>query len=152
MSDEALLAGLREQYTQALDLLDGVFGRFPADRWSAGGPPYTGPGRASAHALVCAEFYTCRERAALDHFQPPIWEMTDEQVPDQDTQKAYLAQVRAKTAAWFDRIAPTGLAATDDEGTTALEQIVYALRHLQHHTGEVFAYQKVCGIEVRGWE
>jgi hypothetical protein len=152
MHEPAFLGALKKQFGEAFDVLAAAVGAFEPEQWAKGGPPYVGAGRAAAHALVCAEFYTCRERAALDHFGQPVWQMADEDVPDQDAQAAYLEECRAQTMGWIDGFAAEGLAATDEDGATGLERIVYALRHLQHHTGEVFAWQKSMGIPVRGWE
>jgi hypothetical protein len=152
MSEAALLAGLSKQFGEAFDVLAAAVGTFSADQWASGASPYTGPGRATAHALTCAEFYTNRDRAAFARFGKSVWEMADADVPDQPAQAEYLEQTRVMTAAWIDGFGDAGLAATDDNGATGLERIVYALRHLQHHTGEVFAYQKQMGIAVRGWD
>ncbi len=153
MSDTVFAEALKKQFGKAFDVLAEAVGTFTPEQWRAGGSPYTGPGRATAHALVCAEFYTCGERSALEHFGKAVWQMTDEDVPDQDTQKAYLAECRGKALSWIDRLAAGGFATADaEEGTTELEQVVYAVRHLQHHTGEVSAYQKQSGIPVRGWD
>ena len=152
MSDSALLDGLKKQFGEQFDVLADAVGAFPDETWAAGGSPYFGAGRATAHALVCAEIYTNHYRAAFGRFGQPIWQMADEEVPDQVTQRAYLEECRAKTMAWIDGFADGGLAATDENGATGLEQIVYALRHLTQHTGEVFAYQKTAGIPVSGWE
>ena len=152
MGDTTLADALKAQFSDAFDVLTAALGTFSADQWATGASPYTGPGRATAHALVCAEFYTCRERTVLDHFGKAVWQMADSDVPDQDCQKAYLQDTRTKTMDWIDRVAADGLAVCDDSGENGLGRIVYALRHLQHHTGEVFAYQKQMGIPVRGWE
>ncbi len=152
MSNATLIDALKSQFNEAFDVLAEAVGTFPAESWTWGGSPYTGPGRATAHALVCAEFYTCGEGAALERFGVPVWKMSDRDVPDQRTQKQYLEACRDKTRAWIESFAEAGLAATDDSGATGLGRIVYAMRHLQHHTGEVFAYQKQMGIEVRGWD
>jgi uncharacterized damage-inducible protein DinB len=152
MSEPAMRDALKRQFSDAFDVLSAAVGSFPADVWSEGGPPYRGPGRACLHALLCAEFYTCRDEGVWHRFGQPVWQMADADVPDQPTQASYLAEVRARTAEWIDRLDAEGLAAIDGEGRTALERIVYAIRHLQHHTGEVFAYQKQAGLDVAGWD
>ena len=106
MGDTALLDGLKRQFGEAFDVLAAAVGTFTDEQWAQGGSPYVGAGRAAAHALVCAEFYTCRERACLDHFGTPIWEMADADVPDQATQAGYLAECKARTMAWIDGLGP----------------------------------------------
>ena len=63
-------------------------------------------------------------------------------------------QARALTAEWIDAIGDPACGASwdADESDKRLEPVVYALRHLQHHTGEVCAYQKQCGLEPAPWK
>jgi hypothetical protein len=151
MDEAKITRGLHRQWVEAFKTLDATIGSFPTEQWAQGSSPYTGPGRCAAHALVCGEFYTTRAPECLRHFGLDVWRMTDQDVPDQPTQKEYLARVAEMTEAWVDVLSGEGLDRADDQGKTHLERIVYALRHLQHHTGEMFCWQKQMGIEVTGW-
>jgi len=152
MSDDAFVAALKKQFGEAFDVLAAAVGTFTDEQWAKGSSPYIGAGRATAHALVCAEFYTNCNANPSARFGKGIWQMEDGDVPDQASLAAYLEECRAMTMDWIDGFADGALAETDEYGATGLERIVYALRHLQHHTGEVFAWQKSMGIPVRGWE
>ncbi|MFP4356294.1 MAG: hypothetical protein ACLFUJ_14345 [Phycisphaerae bacterium] len=152
MHERRIVKGLHAQWAEAFGTLESTLGSFSPEQWKQGASPYTGPGRCAAHALVCGEFYTTGDRAAFDRFGLPVWKMTDDDVPDQAAQNKYLRRVRKMTQAWVDVLAGEGLDSVDEQKTTNLERIIYALRHLQHHTGEMFCWQKQMGIEVTGWE
>jgi uncharacterized damage-inducible protein DinB len=149
-----LAEALKRQFNNAFDVLASAIPSFKPEDWRRGSPPYNGPARAVRHVLECAEFYTCRDETIWTRLGKPVWKMTDEELPSQEQMLSYLTEARAKTMAWIDALGDAGLAAagTTDGVVNGLEQVVYALRHLQHHTGEVCAYQKQCGLEPAPWK
>lgn len=149
-----LIDGLRRQFNNAFDILEAGIGSFDDDQWRSGSAPFNGPGRAAIHALQCGEFYTCDDDSVFANLGKKVWQMSDGELPTQEQMLKYLAEVRARTAAWIESIGDQGLGASrdDDESLTALDRVVYAIRHLQHHTGEVCAYQKQCGLEPSPWK
>ena len=83
--------------------------------------------------------------------------MPDEELPSQDVLTAYLAEVRSKTTTWIDSIGDQGLPDlavpyAPNQEVSHLERFIYALRHLVHHTGELCAYQKQCGLPAAHWK
>jgi len=152
MSDSVMTDGLKNQFAQAFDVLQGSIESFTAEEWVSGGPPHNGPARAVVHALQCAEFYTQRDRAVFDRLGEPIWRMVAADLPSQQAMLDCLETAQSLTAEWIDRLGAAGLSRpTDDSDASALESIVYALRHLQHHTGEVCAYKKQFGHPQDRW-
>lgn len=133
--------GLKRQFNDAFDILDAAIGSFDEGQWRSGSPPFDGPGRAVAHVLQCAEFYTCQDKAVFENFGKRVSEMSDEELPSAERMLEYAREARGMTLAWIDSV-------SDD----ALEQIVYAVRHLQHHIGEICAYQKQHGLEPAPWK
>jgi hypothetical protein len=78
--------------------------------------------------------------------------MAEADLPSAESMLSYLEETRAMTMAWIDTCAEEGLdRRTDGEEWIRLEQIVYALRHLQHHSGEVCAYQKQFNHDQNQW-
>ena len=116
-------------------------------------PRTDGPARAVTHVLQAAEFYTSEDQGIWRRLGKGVWEMTDEELPTQQEMTIYLAEARGKTVAWISMIGDAGLQEPlpSQASITMFERIIYALRHLQHHTGEVCAYQKRCGIEPARW-
>ncbi|HAU38371.1 MAG TPA: hypothetical protein DCX07_11750 [Phycisphaerales bacterium] len=150
-----LTESLKRQFTNAFAVLEAAIPSFREDVWRRGKSPFDGPARATAHALQCGEFYTCRDRAVLENLgKKKIWEMSDDEMPSQESMLRYLSQVRDKTMAWLDGIGDAGLATPmpDVHAATTLEWVVYALRHFQHHTGEICAYQKQAGLPPAPWK
>ncbi len=152
MEHQALADALKAQFGKAFDVLAGAIGTFPPEQWQQGQSPYDGPGRACLHALQCAEFYTTGDGATWENFGKRVWEMQDAEVPSQQAQADYLTRCAKMTAKWIDRLASAGLDADSgtDQGTN-LGRICYAMRHLQHHVGEVCAYQKTSESAPAEW-
>ena len=149
-----LVEALKRQFNNAFDVLEAAIGTFDQEQWQTGSPPFNGPGRAVAHVLQCAEFYTCDDQAIMAKFGKKVWQMSDVELPAQEQMLRYVSDARAKTLAWIDAIGDQGLSAPygNDESVNGLERVVYALRHLQHHTGEVCAYQKQHGLGPAPWK
>ena len=151
-----LIEAMKRQFSNAFDVLEAAIGSFRPPQWRDGSAPFNGPARAAAHVLQCAEFYTCEDKGIFTNLGKKVWEMADEELPSQEQMGRYLAEVREKTSLWIDSIGDEGLAARWRDGDcinglNGLERVAYALRHLQHHTGEVCAYQKQCGLEPAPW-
>jgi uncharacterized damage-inducible protein DinB len=149
-----LIESLKRQFDHAFGILQAAIGSFSPEAWRAGSPPFNGPARATAHVLQAAEFYTSGDRAVFVNLGKKVWELPDDALPTQEAMDRYLAEARAKTLAWIDSVGDAGLAApfSGDPSMNVLERIAYALRHLQHHTGEICAYQKHSGLEPAPWK
>lgn len=143
MPNPILAQALKDQFGEVFDILAGSIPTFTPEEWQTGRSPFDGPARCVAHALQCAEYYTRPDRALFVSFGKPIWEMRPQDLPSQARLAAYLEETRAMTMAWIDRVDAVGLDQPwGEDGKPGLACIVYALRHLQHHTGEACAYQK----------
>jgi len=147
-----LIDALKNQFARAFDILDSAVASFDDAAWRAGSPAFNGPARATAHVLQCAEYYPHREKAVFDSLGKPVWQMTDDELPPQEQMKEYSAGARQMTLDWIDAIGDERLTDPDETFGTALEAIAYALRHLQHHIGELCAYQKAAGLEPAEWK
>lgn len=149
-----LTEALRNEFTNAFSVLEAAILSFAQDDWRRGRTPYVGPARAVAHVLQCAEFYTCRDKAVFTNLPKRVYKMSDQETPSQEQMIEYLALARTKTLAWLESMGDAGLAAacSEDPAISNLQHAIYALRHLQHHTGEVCAYQKQLGMEPADWQ
>lgn len=149
-----LTDAMERQFDRAFDVLEAAVGSFGPEQWRSGSAPFNGPARAVAHVLQAAEFYTCEDKVVFGNLGKPVWQMSDEELPSPERMLACAAEARERTLAWIDLIGDGGLSAAwhDDDSLNGLERVAYALRHLQHHTGEVCAYQKNCGLEPAPWK
>ena len=77
-------------------------------------------------------------------------------LPDKTAVAAYLGQTRDKVNQWFDRAETDGLNLPDDvfrtDFTAPIERVIYALRHLQHHLGQLSLELQLRGMEAVTWE
>jgi uncharacterized damage-inducible protein DinB len=149
-----LIEAIQQQFNAAFGVLEAAIPSFSVEKWRQGSSPFNGPARAVAHVLQCAEFYTTEDKAAFANLGKPIWQMSDAEVPSQEAMSRYLAEARAKTLAWIRSLGEPGLAGPwhNKDASCGLERLLYALRHLQHHTGEVCAYQKQAGLPPADWK
>jgi hypothetical protein len=149
-----LTEALKRQFSNAYDVLQAAIKSFTPEQWCRGSAPFNGPGRAALHALLAAEYFTTQDRSVMGRFGKRVHEMADAEVPSQEQVLQYVAELRSKTTAWLDAMGDAGLAAPwkSADRLNGLEWVAYALRHFQHHTGEVCAYQKQCGLEPAPWK
>lgn len=143
MSDTTIADIFKEQFANAFDVLVDAIPQFTEEEWRKGRSPFDGPCRAVAHALQCGENYTTAKREVFTNLGKEVWQMETGDLPSQQSMAEHLERVRAMTMAWIDEIGQLGFRKpTRDDGVTGLERVVYALRHLQHHAGEVCCWQK----------
>lgn len=146
-----LTAALKKQFDDAFAILAGSIPLFTDAQWREGKPAFDGPARCTVHVLQAAIFYTTGD-ASIFSAGVPVWEARPEQLPSQQEMLACLAQARARSLAWIDSIGDAGMATESKHHLNNLGAIVYALRHLQHHTGEMCAYQKAVGKPQTVWD
>jgi hypothetical protein len=153
MSNDVLAQVLKEQFNDAFDVLAASIKTFAPEEWITGGSPFDGPARGVAHALQCAEYYTRPDRKIFANMGKPVWEMGEADLPTQDSMLTYLEQTRGMTMAWIDEVAALGFdQPSGPNDAIGLGRVVYALRHLQHHTGDVCAHQKLFGHPQEKWD
>jgi hypothetical protein len=147
-----MIEGITRQFQNAFGTLGEAMQSLTSEQWSAGSPPYDGPGRAAIHALQAGEFYTCEDPEVWGNFGRKVWEMTDAEIPPVEAVEAYRREVMEKTRQWVAELGKTGLdRPVHPDYPTALERVLYALRHLQHHVGEICAYQKALALPPAEW-
>ena len=83
-----------------VEILQAAIPSFKAEQWVQGSPPFNGPARAAPHVLLCAEYYTCNDPNVQLRFGKKVWQMSEGELPSQETMLRYLQEVRAKTLAW----------------------------------------------------
>jgi uncharacterized damage-inducible protein DinB len=142
---------LAKQFDEAFDLLESAVKPLTDEQWRQGGSPYDGPGRATLHALQAGEFYTHGRGEVFQWQGKGVWEMSDDELPDQPEMLAYLERVREATRQWIARLDEQALSASTPEAGEKLGSAIYAIRHLQHHTGELCAWMKQFGHPQEQW-
>lgn len=152
-----LTEAIKHQFNKAFDMLAAAIPSFSTQQWCCRVGNDKAPGQLVLHTLACAEFYTCDDLSVHLRFVQPWTQMPDEELPSQEALAAYLAEVRSKTTTWIDSIGDQGLTGlavpyAPNQEVSHLERLLYALRHLAHHTGELCVYQKLCGLPAAHWK
>lgn len=143
---------IQNQFSCAFDILRDAIPSFTDEQWRQGSPAYNGPCRTATHVLLCAEYYVTNAPDIQLRFGKKLWEMSKDELPSQETMLQYLDEVRNKTHLWVGSLKTDLTEADSDKLQPQLEKVIYALRHLQHHIGELCVYQKELGIEPAPWK
>ncbi|MHC4715074.1 MAG: DinB family protein [Planctomycetota bacterium] len=149
-----LVDAMKRQFNNAFAMLEAAVPSFSADQWRREAPSHMGPARLTMHVLQCAEFYTSGDESVWRNFGKRVWEISEAEAPSQERLLEYLADAWSRTLAWLDSIGEerfTGGCARP-EFVNNLDYAAYALRHLQHHIGEICAYQKQFGLAAADWK
>jgi hypothetical protein len=146
------------QYARAVSMLRDAIARLTDQQWNVGGPTWAEvPSCAACHAIQCAEYYICDDRSAFrwDAHKWKAWEYPPRNMPTRGEAIAYLDRVAAMTVQWVRRQSDSKLLAVDprlsDPPRSLLEELLYALRHLQHHTAHISQECKRRGFGASEW-
>ena len=130
------------QSRRSLIMFRGAVEAFTPVEWRRGDVPYLRPAGLALHVVEIIEFYISGKPAAefsWGHRFGVDWEGGEsDQLPDQEALLAYLDEVEANLAIWFDE---TDLLAPEPTyswtGQNKLGLAIYTLRHTQHHMAEM---------------
>lgn len=142
---------LEKHFNDAFDVLEAAVKPLTDEQWRQGGSPYDGPARGTLHALQAGEFYTHGRGEVFQWQGKGVWEMTPDELPDKAQMLKYLDEVRRMTGDWIAALDRGPFATGGDQAGRAVDSVVYAVRHLQHHTGEVCAWLKQFGHPQEQW-
>lgn len=154
----AIGEAVADQFARAWEMFAAFTQSFPEESWRAADRPELCPARWAYHAVSAADFYS---RQSPDGFRQhqrfrTNWETDDlPKLPSQGEILSYAEQVRNRQDAWLRSTSDAELLAANDAfpwtGKTVLDRMVYSLRHLQHHTGEMRMLQRVHGLASLDW-
>ncbi|MFP4055216.1 MAG: hypothetical protein ACLFV7_15265 [Phycisphaerae bacterium] len=142
---------LHRRHDETFDLLQTAVETLDDAQWRQGNPPYDGPARATLHALQAAEFYTHQCHEVFRWQGKGVWEMSPEELPSRQQMLDYLGRVRQLAGEWIAHLDERDIAPAGGGAGQAVDAIVYAICHLQHHTGEVCAWMKQFGHPQEKW-
>ena len=147
---------LTGQFKRALHMFSRGMGKFSETDWRLGETPDRRPAAQVYHVVESIDFYAGElpseqfpwgQRFGVD------WECEDPALlPSQLQMKEYLEEVEGKLAGWMvtvDLSAPELLFRWT--GRTGLERVLYSLRHLQQHIGELSRELDFRGQEGPNW-
>jgi hypothetical protein len=135
---------LWRQFGASLDMLENAIRAFPDEAWLSGEPPRQ-PWYLAYHTLFWLDLYLS---GSVEGFAPPapytLGELSPDVFPERpytrDELLAYLAHGRSKARAAIDGLSEESATRTCRFGWGSLpyaELLLYVLRHLQHHGGQL---------------
>lgn len=155
MTDAAPTESVKRQFASAHKMLRDAVTNFPPEEWRKARHDFLVPARLAFHVVQATDFHLDGNPDAFDWDRFGInWEETPAAVLlDQPQLLAYMDEVEAKLDATLQQLAVSGLSASDYAGRfpTALDHLLYTLRHVQHHTGQINAELKRRGLNPSKW-
>lgn len=155
MSSTPATDALKRQFACVHKMLREAVNLCPADQWRQARHDFFVPARLAFHIVQATDFHLDDHPKDFNWNRGGInWEDSPPaDLPDQPTLLAYLTAVEAKIHACLDRLADAGLWQADYAGffPTAIDHLLYTLRHIQHHTGQINAELKQRGLKPARW-
>jgi|WetSurMetagenome_2_1015567.scaffolds.fasta_scaffold273384_1 hypothetical protein len=148
---------LLHQFDRTWEMLRCSIERLTDEQWRTAPNERMVPARWAYHAIRSADVYAGenRESFSLTGLAGGNWEAAPEDLPSRQDILKYLGQVEAKMRARISSLSeeqllgPTGFPWT---GESILEQMIYILRHIQYHLGELAAALRSHGANQAEWK
>lgn len=149
-----LAKDLVEHYDRAFAMLQDLVDLISDERWKDERDPVAVPVRWAFHAASAAEFYTQYIGYEFDWSKLPNWEGPVEALPDRAAFLTYakdvIAGIHERWASKTDEemLSETGF---DWTGYSKMAQLLYGLRHLTYHLGELSMIVRQAGASESPW-
>ena len=156
MSDRPIRDAVKSQYAATFQMLREAIGRVTDAEWLVGGPTWTDvPANSACHAMICARSYVDPNSGGLD-WKKTNWDdlrYPPQNMPGRTEALAYLDQVEKATWAFLENTSEAGFLKSSGPNTqyTVLEHVIYAIRHMQHHTAQISHESKRRGLKAAAW-
>lgn len=152
----AMVESMREQYARAWEMLRGLVDGLSDAAWTAETPDVQAPVRFAVHAVESTDFYLRSDPQdyAWGVLFGARWEGPLELLPDRATALAAIEAVARRTDAWLAGMTETELLGPNPfhwTGSSALSRLVYNLRHMLYHMGEMSAALRAHGAIETPW-
>jgi hypothetical protein len=161
MAEEAytLVSSVKDQWARAWAMWEDMIRSIPDDEWRKGDIDYLIPARHLIHVAVGDDVFSSDtpfdEYDHLQCFGLEAWKTPPGQLPSKETALDTLADIRATVEARFAKLDDAALLESEKihpwTGQTRVGKLLYNLRHIQHHLGEVNAELIRRGIKGVGW-
>ncbi len=154
MEDTVVAGALKEQFAKTWETLREIVQAFPEDEWENGETVRDVPVRWGYHIVATADGYA-KDRSTEGHNVKPDfeldWENADiKRLPDRETFAGLIDLAQQRVDQWLDSMQDAGLFAAETAypwaGQCVLGRAIYALRHNQHHIGELNAILRRRGL------
>lgn len=155
MPDRILVDAVNRQGACVYKMLREAIAKCPEDQWRQGRHDFFIPARLAFHAVQSIDFHLDARPKEFpwNRFGIDWEECPAEALLSQPALLDYLDEVQAKAEGRVEVMGVEGLLGPDYAGffPTALEHVLYTLRHVQHHLGQINAELKTRGLSPAKW-
>ena len=152
---------IARQYRLSWDMLDEIMAQCSDAVWRLEVPPPISIGRSMFHTLQSTQRY-CRtnskQRVEMDPFDFGGHELkvAMKDFPSIDQVREYSFEVRERVIKWLSGLSEKDLNSESKSfrwtGHTAGERLLYTLKHINHHIGQMNLILRQQGIETVEWK
>jgi len=148
------------QYKRSFKIIRSEIEAFSDEQWSKGLDFFLTPVNVAMHITDTLDFYFSSgitgEKYRWGHrFGGGWWEMAEDKKPSRDAVLAYLDELEKKIMAQLNDLndqALSQMVPREDNPTTLIGHLMYAIRHTMHHHGELGALSVYHGNEGGVWD
>ena len=143
MTDDRAIKSFRKQCRSAWIMVEDAIDKCEESEWrKPAAIPFFVPARIILHAIQAFDYYVDAKPKQFNWLRFGDWENASaDELPDRAGLRSYLQEVREKADSWLDEARDEGLDMADDVFQTdfeaPVERLIYAVRHLQHHLGQL---------------
>lgn len=148
---------LREEYREGFRMFAEAVGRISEEEWGKGGNWTEVPARTAMHTLLCARFYIAETGDGFEWSPGGVefWGSPVSELPSRGRMLEEVAACGGETDRYLVENGDEGLMrekAGTNPGRTRVANMIYGLRHLQQHVGQMSAECKRRGFGAARWE
>jgi hypothetical protein len=158
--NNTLVLSFIDQWARTWQMWEEMIRSIPDDQWTQGEIDYLVPARHLIHAAVADDFFSTdtpfEHYDDLQWFGVGEWETSPDELPTREAALDRLADIRSTVEQRLAELDDAALLEPETAhpwtGPTRLGKLIYNLRHIQHHLGEVNAELIRRGIKGVGWK
>ena len=158
--NNTLVLSFMDQWARTWQMWEEMIQCIPDDEWTRGDIDYLVPARHLIHAAVGDDVFSADtpfdQYDNLQWFGVGEWGTSPDELPSKEAALNKLADIRSTVEQRLTKLDDTVLLEPETAhpwtGATRVGKLIYNLRHIQHHLGEVNAELIRRGIEGVGWK
>ena len=155
-----LVQSFVDQWARTWQMWEAMIRGIPDDEWRKGDIDYLVPARHLIHVAVADDFFSADtpldQYDNLQLFGVEDWGSSPDELPSKEAALDRLAEIRSSVEKRLARLDDAALLEPETAhpwtGPTRLGKLIFNLRHIQHHLGEVNAELIRRGMDGVGWK
>jgi hypothetical protein len=155
-----LVQSFMDQWARTWQMWEAMIRGIPDAEWTKGDIDYLIPARHLIHVAVADDFFSADtpldQYDSLGLFGVEDWGSSPDELPSKEAALDRLAEIRSTVEERLARLDDAALLEPETvhpwTGLTRLGKLIFNLRHVQHHLGEVNAELIRRGMDGVGWK